>query len=76
MAEVEPASATNGSSETTSSTEDSPVRKVVGYALYFYAYAAWEGKTMLLEDLCVSKSLRGGGVGTKLIKQLAKVIHE
>ncbi len=48
-------------------------KKIVGYALYFYAYAAWEGKTIHLEDLCVSANVRGGGIGKKLIKQLAKV---
>ncbi|CAL8094183.1 unnamed protein product [Orchesella dallaii] len=49
---------------------------VVGYALYFFAYAAWEGKTVHLEDLCVSEKGRGRGIGSKMLKQLAKVAVE
>jgi len=50
--------------------------KIVGYALYFYAFVVWEGKALHLEDICVSKAARGTGLGSKLIRHLAKIALE
>ena len=47
---------------------------VIGFGLYFYGYAAWVGKVLHLEDFCTSKSFRGLGVGTAILKELAKVL--
>jgi hypothetical protein len=62
-----------------SSSEESPAAeessKVIGFALYFYGYAAFEGKVLHLEDLCTAYSFRGTGVGSALIKRLAKVFE-
>jgi len=46
---------------------------VVGYALYYIAYPLWVGPGIYLEDLCVSGSCRGKGVGTLLLKELAQI---
>ncbi|CAG7688895.1 unnamed protein product, partial [Allacma fusca] len=47
--------------------------RVVAYALYFYAYAAFEGKTLFLEDLIVTKNIRGKGIGSKMFQALGKI---
>lgn len=31
---------------------------IVGYALYYYAYSTWEGKSIFLEDLYVQPAYR------------------
>jgi len=46
----------------------------VGYAVYFFNYSTWLGKTgLFLEDLYVSPQSRGMGAGTALLKYLAKL---
>lgn len=47
--------------------------KVVGYALYYYAFSANQGLPILyLEDLYVKPEYRGIGIGSQFLKQLAK----
>lgn len=47
--------------------------KVVGYALYYYSFSANQGFPILyLEDLYVRRDYRGNGIGSQLLKQLAK----
>lgn len=47
--------------------------KVIGYALYFYAFSANQGRPILyLEDLYVKPEYRGEGIGSELLKQLAR----
>lgn len=43
---------------------------VVGMALYYYRYSTWKGKTIHLEDLIVTESMRGTGVGFALYKEI------
>ena len=40
--------------------------KIVGIALYFIKYSTWKGKGLYLDDLIVTESLRGKGIGKKL----------
>jgi GNAT superfamily N-acetyltransferase len=48
--------------------------KPVGYAVYFFNYSTWLGKSGLyLEDLYVSPEYRGVGAGMALLKHLAKI---
>jgi len=37
--------------------------EVVGYALYFYTYSTWQGKSLYLEDVYVQPLHRRKGVG-------------
>lgn len=47
-------------------------QKIVGMALLYPRYSTWKGPTIHLEDLIVTKSVRGKGIGFKLF---SKVIH-
>jgi GNAT superfamily N-acetyltransferase len=47
--------------------------KIVGIALYYYRYSTWKGKTIHLEDLIVTSSMRGKGVGGALYKQIMEL---
>jgi GNAT superfamily N-acetyltransferase len=51
--------------------------EVVGYALFFHNYSTFLGKRGLyLEDLYVRPSLRGSGLGTKMLRALAALAVE
>lgn len=49
--------------------------KIVGVALYHRKYSTWEGPVMHLNTFVVTEKYRGQGVGSKLIKHLAKVYN-
>ncbi|KAJ7996160.1 hypothetical protein DPEC_G00234180 [Dallia pectoralis] len=46
---------------------------VVGYALYFYTYSTWEGRSVFMEDLYVMPDFRGKGIGKGLLAKVAQV---
>jgi len=46
---------------------------VVGFALYYIRYSTWKGCRMYLEDILVTESMRGKGIGKLLFDRL---IHE
>lgn len=49
----------------------------VGMAVYFFSYSTWLGKNgIFLEDLYVSPSHRGHGLGKKLMAALARIAKE
>lgn len=50
--------------------------KLVGLALYFYSYSTWKGKCLYLEDLIVTKSHRGKGLGRQLLDQIVEKAKE
>lgn len=43
---------------------------IVGFALYYIRYSTWKGCRMYLEDLIVTESCRGCGVGRLLFDRL------
>ncbi|MBV8680866.1 MAG: GNAT family N-acetyltransferase [Aquitalea sp.] len=46
----------------------------VGYAVYFFNYSTWQGKSGLyLEDLYITPAARGSGAGKKLLRHLAQL---
>lgn len=49
--------------------ENETENKIVGLSLYYYRYSTWKGKRLYLEDLIVSESQRGNGIGKKLMDQ-------
>ncbi len=42
---------------------------VVGLSLYYWRYSTWKGKRLHLEDLIVTESARGQGIGTALFEK-------
>ncbi|XP_055305609.1 thialysine N-epsilon-acetyltransferase-like [Sitodiplosis mosellana] len=49
---------------------------IVGYALCFYTYSTWQGRSVFLEDLYVRPSYRKQGVGKLLFIEIAKHAKE
>lgn len=49
--------------------------KVEGIALVYNCYSTWKGKALHLEDLIVSESMRGTGIGTALLDEVVKYGH-
>lgn len=49
--------------------------KIEGIALIYNRYSTWKGKILHLEDLIVSKSMRGTGLGTALLDEVVKYGH-
>ena len=39
---------------------------IVGIAIYYFRYSTWKGKRLWMEDLIVTQSHRGRGIGKKL----------
>jgi GNAT superfamily N-acetyltransferase len=44
--------------------------EIIGMALFYYRYSTWKGKTIHLEDLIVTQSMRGTGAGYALYKEI------
>ncbi|MGI9543347.1 MAG: GNAT family N-acetyltransferase, partial [Cyclobacteriaceae bacterium] len=38
-------------------------QEIVGVAIYYYRYSTWKGRSLYLEDLVVTESQRGKGIG-------------
>lgn len=49
---------------------------IVGFALYYIRYSTWKGCRMYLEDLIVTESWRGHGVGKLLFDRLIAEARE
>lgn len=47
--------------------------KMVGIALYYYKYSTWKGKCLFLEDIIVTETERGKGIGKLLFEEVIKV---
>jgi GNAT superfamily N-acetyltransferase len=49
---------------------------IVGIALYYYKYSTWKGKCLFLEDIIVTESQRGNGIGKLLFNKIIEVAKE
>ena len=48
--------------------------KFIGFALYYFTFSTWTGNpTLWLEDVFVPEELRGNGIGSALLNELAKI---
>lgn len=45
---------------------------VVGIALVYPRYSTWSGRVIHLEDLIITESMRGKGVGSKLLEEVVR----
>lgn len=43
---------------------------LVAFALYYIRYSTWKGQVMYLEDILVTESMRGKGIGKMLMERL------
>jgi GNAT superfamily N-acetyltransferase len=46
--------------------------KIHGIALYYYRYSTWKGKRLYLEDIVVTESQRGKGIGKLLFEAIMR----
>jgi len=49
---------------------------IVGMALYYYKYSTWKGKCLFLEDIIVTESQRGKGLGKLLFDKVVLISKE
>ena len=42
---------------------------IIGIAVYYYRYSTWKGKRLFLEDIIVTKTERGTGIGKLLFEE-------
>jgi GNAT superfamily N-acetyltransferase len=47
--------------------------EIVGTSIYYYRYSTWKGRRLYLEDLVVTESKRGTGVGKKLFEKTLEI---
>jgi GNAT superfamily N-acetyltransferase len=47
--------------------------EVVGFALYFFGYSTWKGRTLYLEDIYVKESYRKHGIGQALFNTIVEI---
>ena len=47
--------------------------EIVGFALYFFGYSTWKGKTLYLEDIYVKESYRKHGIGQALFNTVVEI---
>ncbi len=50
--------------------------KIVGMALIYERYSTWKGPVIHLEDLIVTKKMRGSGLGSALLAEVVKYGHQ
>ncbi len=49
---------------------------ILGFALYYIRYSTWKGQAMYLEDILVTETARGKGIGKLLMDQLIEEAKE
>lgn len=59
-----------------SSTPSTPSSHIVAFALYYIRYSTWKGQVMYLEDILVTESMRGKGIGKVLMERLMEEAKE
>uniref|UniRef100_A0A1B0CI92 Putative diamine acetyltransferase n=2 Tax=Lutzomyia longipalpis TaxID=7200 RepID=A0A1B0CI92_LUTLO len=59
--------------EVTTSSKDHPMtRKPIGYAICFFSFSTWEGKSLFLEDIYIRPQYRQQKAGWKLFREVVK----
>ncbi len=48
-------------------------KNIIGFALYFFAYYTWVGKSLYLDDVYVKEEYRGQGVGQMLLDKIFEI---
>ena len=50
--------------------------RIVGISLFYIRYSTWKGRRLYLEDIVVTESMRGNGVGKLLFDETWKLCRE
>ncbi len=50
--------------------------KIIGMALYYFAYSTWKGRYIWLEDFVVTENYRGKGIGILLFDEMINITKE
>lgn len=50
--------------------------RIIALALYYIRYSTWKGRRMFLEDIIVTESWRGKGIGSMLFERLQEEAKE
>ncbi|MBS4012312.1 MAG: GNAT family N-acetyltransferase [Bacteroidetes bacterium] len=48
-------------------------KEITAFALYFFAYYTWVGKSLYLDDIYVKEEYRGNGIGKMLLDKIFEV---
>lgn len=56
--------------------EEDATGRVVGMALYYFAYSTWKGQYLWLEDFVVEEAARGKGIGKSLFDAVIALAKE
>ena len=62
--------------EVSDAVSSTPSTQIIAFALYYIRYSTWKGQTMYLEDILVTESMRGKGIGKMLIEKLIEEAKE
>jgi diamine N-acetyltransferase len=49
---------------------EKPDGEIIGFALYYFVYYTWVGKSLYLDDLYVKKAYRGHKIGSALLNKV------
>ncbi len=61
---------------TDSEADESSGAHILGFALYYIRYSTWKGQRMYLEDILVTQTARGRGIGSMLMDRLIQEAKE
>src|SRR5690606_23973012 len=50
--------------------------QIVGISLYYFRYSTWKGKRLYMEDIIVTESHRGNGIGKLLFDGTVAIAKE
>jgi len=55
---------------------EKPDGEIIGFALFYFVYYTWVGKSLYLDDLYVKEVYRGHKIGSKLLDKVIEIGRE
>ena len=52
---------------------EKPDGEIIGFALFYFVYYTWVGKSLYLDDLYVKETYRGHKIGSKLLDKVIEI---
>ncbi len=50
--------------------------RIVGISLFYIRYSTWKGRRLYLEDIVITESMRGNGIGKRLFDRTLELCKE